>query len=132
MGTPLQPLELRDPVEQVNDQAERGVVEVQFPVQSLDSGHGGHLGRLEPEVTLGISSHLKEPESQEAPHKIGMYAGEACKTVQAQPERAGEWVSLLGGHRWSLGLNAERSRSSSKSRLSSADNDVGTLICASA
>ena len=125
---PLRPLELRDSIEQDEDQAERGVVEVEFSMQTLDSGHCGYLRRLEPEAALGISSRLEQPKSEEAAHKIGMYAGETCITVQAQPERASEWVFRLGGHRWSLGLKVERSRSSSKSRLSSRVRDDGTRI----
>ena len=129
---PLRPFELRDPVEQVDDQAERGVVEVQFAMQPLDSGHCGHLRRLEPDAALSVPGHLEQPKSDEAAYQIRMYAGDACITVQAQPERAGEWVSPLGVHRESLGLKVERCRSSSKSRRSSGDSDVGTLICASA
>ena len=41
-------------------------------MQPLDSGHRGHLGRLEPEAALSVLSHLEEPESKEATHKIGM------------------------------------------------------------
>ena len=69
---------------------ERG--EAQLSMQPLDSGHRGHLGRLEPEAALSVLSHLEEPESKEATHKIGMYAGEARIAVQAQPgtgERVG-------------------------------------------
>ena len=84
MGSPLQPLELRDPIEQVDDQAERGVVKVQFPVQSLNSCHRGNLRRREPEGTLSIPSDLEQPECGEAPHKIRMYASETCIAVKAQ------------------------------------------------
>ena len=71
------------------------VIEAQLSVQPLDSGHHGHLGRLEPEAALSVLSHLKEPESKEATHKIRMYAGETRITVRLSPERASEWVPLL-------------------------------------
>jgi hypothetical protein len=62
MGLPLQLLQLRNPIEQVDDQAERGVAQIQFSMEPLDSGHRGDLRGLKPQATFGIPSHLKQPE----------------------------------------------------------------------
>ena len=62
-------LQLRDPVEQLDDQPDGAVTEVQAHPQPLDPGHLLHLGGVEPQAALRVADDFQESEGNQAAHQ---------------------------------------------------------------
>jgi hypothetical protein len=125
----LSRLQPGDPVEEIDDEAESGVVEGETSAKSLQPRHGGQLTGCEPYGTGRVARRFDQPESDEAPHHVGMEPGQSGKGVQVEASGSGKGV---GRHRCRLGSNVETRASSSNNLRSSSLGVAGTMMRTSA
>ena len=80
-------LQRRDAVEQVDDEADGGVVEREAGPQPLDPGHRGDLAGREPQPPRRVAGGVDAPEGDQPADQVGMQPAAAREGVQAQPRR---------------------------------------------
>jgi hypothetical protein len=88
-----------DPVEQVNDEAHRGVVQRERGPQPLNASHGRGLSRAEPQRPGGVLVGFERARAHQPAHQVGVQAREARERVGIEAVQPDQRV----GHRFLLG-----------------------------
>ena len=134
-----------EPVKQIQNEAERRVIEGQPGPEPLDARHHRHLPRREAQAAAGVPLGVEQPEGDQPGDQFRVGAGSLRERFQIEPcrayQREGRWPVPAGpvgarwgvhGHRPFRGSKSETAASCSNSSRSVPDSLGGTITWTSA
>ena len=127
-------LELRDPVEQIGDQADGRVVERETGAQPLDPGHRGQPGRREPQLARRVAGGVERRRGRRAGASV---PGAGRSPRRTRPGEAGADADrrrshCVRGHRLPPRVEVGRGRELLEQPPLAVGERAGTMILASA